>query len=351
MKLPDIVGKKHKYKHNDFDKETFHLKSTVMYGKSKTGKSFLLNELLKQLADEFFLMLCFAETAEIDKDFPMTKYTPYPCIYKGLYMEKLASIFAIAEKKMSIYRMCRELDRLEEAAKIVKKINNTPRYAKIIKAIRKQKSIMSSAENKSELVEAEERIIGLYRVMMNETRIFVKQNKIDLSEFEPDYTICITQCKLNPYILIVFNDLGDEIKNLSKKDRAVLDGFFNKGRHFGITIVLLLQNPQQLSKSQRQLVNNNIFTTTEAINQYVECVAGGRELRKKIDDAVECIVTADERRMPKDKQYSKILIADGDIQFVRGDKMGEQVIVGKPRFHEAVSHITAKPESKIIDFI
>jgi hypothetical protein len=148
----------------------------------------------------------------------------------------------------------------------------------------------------------------------------------------------------------VFNDLGDEIASLNKKDRGILESFFNKGRHFGITIVILLQNPQQISKVARQSVSNNIFTTTDVCYQYIDCISGGNSLKKKADDAIECIVTADERRMAKDRQYYKILMTDGEFQYLKADKMGEQVPVGKRRFHEAMKFVELRPESRLDGF-
>jgi hypothetical protein len=352
MEFQDIIGKKHRYKHNNFRKDTFFLKSTVMYGMSGTGKSFLLNEYLKSLRDEFYFMLCFSETAEVDKMFPMNKYTPFPCIYKGLDVEKLQMIIETAEKRMSIYRMCREIDRLDEAAMILfkifeKSVSMTERWKKLMKAVKRCKRKIEGAEDRCVVVSIEDEIVGLYRILMNEGRMFIKTNNIDISSYPNEYIICITQVKLNPYVLIVFNDLGDEISSLNKKDRGVLESFFNKGRHMGITIIILLQNPQQISKVARQSVNNHIFTTTDVFYQYIDCISGGSALKKKAADAVEAIINTDEKKQPKDRQYFKILMSGGDIQFVKGDKMGEQFPVGKKRFRKVMEYVEIKPENRI----
>jgi phosphatidate phosphatase PAH1 len=114
----------------------------------------------------------------------------------------------------------------------------------------------------------------------------------------------------------------------------------------GITVVILLQNPFQISKQARQAINNHIFTTTEVFQQYIESIPGGNILKKKAGDAIEAIVGQDEKRAPKDRIYSKIILNGDDIEYVTADKMGTQYPVGCARFRSIMDIVEIRPESR-----
>lgn len=354
--MEDILGKKGvRYKHNAFTKSTFHCKSTMLYGKSGTGKSYLLNELLAKLKDEFLMMLCFSATADVDKMFPMYAYTPHPCIFEGLDIGKFEEIMETATKRMAKYRASRELVNLVKSAKVLKEVYSSRgdkralnSYNAIMKAInRYQKEVIDVCDNKDDITNATDNIVGMYRILMLSGKTYIKKNSVDLEKYAEEQLLCIKYVKLNPYILIVLNDLGDEIGALAKKDRTVFEAFFNKGRHMGITTVILLQNPYQISKQARQAVNNHIFTTTDVFQQYIESIPGGNILKRKAGDAIESIVGQDEKRAPRDRIYSKILLNGDTIEYVTADKLGTQYPVGKPSFRKIMEAIEIKPESRI----
>ena len=352
--MDDIVGKKGvRYKHNAFTRKTFHCKSTIMYGRSGTGKSYLLNEMLARMQDDFLMMLCFSATAEVDKMFPMNTYTPHPCIFEGLDIDKFLQIMEASTKRMSKYRASRDIANLPKSAEVLRDIYSSrvdksamSKYNTIIKAINKyQAEVVDVCDNKDDITAATDTIVGMYRLLMLAGKSYIKRHNVDLKKYTDEQLICIKYVKINPYVLVVLNDLGDEINSLCKKDRTIFESFFNKGRHMGITIVILLQNPFQISKQARQAINNHIFTTTEVFQQYIESIPGGNVLKKKAGDAIDSIVGQDEKRATKDRTYAKILLNGDDIEYVTADKLGTQFPVGKPSFRRLIETLEIRPES------
>jgi hypothetical protein len=301
------------------------------------------------------MMLCFSATAEVDKMFPMYAYTPHPCIFEGLDINKFGEIMEAATKRMSKYRASREVANLVNSTRVLKEIyisrgdkRALAVFNTVIKAIKKhQVEVIDACDNKDDITNATDTIIGLYRLLMLSGKTYIKKHSVDVQKYSEEQLLCIKYVKINPYVLVVLNDLGDEISALSKKDRMIFEAFFNKGRHMGITIVILLQNPFQISKQARQAINNHIFTTTEVFHQYIESIPGGNVLKRKAGDAIDAIVGQDEKRAPKERIYSKILLNGDDIEYVTADKLGTQYPVGRPSFRRMMESVEIKPESRV----
>ncbi|MAR56914.1 MAG: hypothetical protein CMM93_07000 [Rickettsiales bacterium] len=329
------------YDYQPFTVKMFLNRSTIFYGESGTGKSYLLNDYLKVLANEVFCMIAISRTGHTDKSFPLTEYTPTPLIYTRLNPEILESIYKAAEKRAEIYREVNKIENLEKGLKVILDVykknddylyKKTRNYAQSIRKYRKKH--YSNAESKNEKLKAEVTLVKMYRYLLKKGYKYISDNKIDLLEaYSESDLISVIFCKLNPNILILFNDVGDDVKTMKKAHQAYISNLFSMGRHLCITVCFLLQNITQVDPGIRKNANINIFTEERVINAIVDSNKLKHE-RKRFEDAAKTIIVEDMKKPPNQRTYTKILYdkESGSIKYVKADKLGEQTMVGDKHF-------------------
>jgi hypothetical protein len=137
-----------------------------------------------------------------------------------------------------------------------------------------------------------------------------------------------------PYNAIVMNDLTEEYISLSKKEKDVFKSILNKGRHFGITLIMLIHTWNGFGTDIRNSAHNIIFTVSSLATTFAE----GQKLkgaeRRVFDDAIEAIITRD-RALPDDqRKYTCVLFDRHQLKYsyIQADPKGKQIYVGVPYF-------------------
>jgi hypothetical protein len=140
----------------------------------------------------------------------------------------------------------------------------------------------------------------------------------------------LTYICYNRNIGIVLNDLTDEFTQLSKKDVCEFGKIFNKGRHVGITFIMLIHKFDGIATNIRNSTNNLIFTGCELAYTYTSLHGIRGENLKSFTNAINGIIKQD-RDLPKEKRnYSCLLFIRDSMgfQYLCADKRGRQVFVG-----------------------
>jgi len=355
-KYPDIKGKLGTYPFNPFSEDVIKCRTNLVLGTTGSGKSFIVNEMLTKNKDNFKCCVCLSGTAEADDYFPMEGYTSRCLIRDRLDIPWLNRVFAEIEKNWNIYKRARSLPILRDGLRLLNHIYATRKDRKMLERLRlyshtlglwekKLKKMEKDEVPKHEYKACEKILSNLYRYVMAEGNKYIEKNEVCLDEYRNEALIPIRMVRFNPYILILINDLGDEIKNLSGKEKLVFEQICNKGRHFGLTLIILLQNLIQAPKSIRGSFHNYIFTTNAAIEEYLEV---DKSMRKPLRDAVDCIVNPDQSLPESKKKYYRILFSrlTGKIYYTYSDAHGKQCRVGNKKLLKVLDHISADPLDK-----
>lgn len=360
MQRPDIKNGADVFKYTAFTKEIFLGKSTVFYGPSKTGKSYLLNEYITGLAKYFYAAIVFASTANTDKEFPMTKYTPAPLIHDGLDMGKLRAIAKAAKERMEYFQASRELENLKKSARVLRSIyknNNAIKELsdlnRNLKSIAKYKTDnVDNCDSKASKIKAEETIIEIYLYILKRGKIFIDKNNIDITIYSNEDLLSLVFCRLNPNLLLIFNDVGDHVKGLNKSDKLFFETMFTRGRHDGLTIAYLAHSTTHLTPESRTSAHVNVFTTEDLIEEYVDrCKM--KFMKRKLSSAAEAIMKPDELLPPNQKKYNKIVFSkeDSSIYYVQANKMGEQVMIGNEKMVKLLQGIQIEKRGELMQGI
>lgn len=337
VKQEFIAYKNNKYYYNDFDPKTFLSKTTIIPGTSGSGKSFMLNSILRSISKHVSTLMVFSGTAEADKSFPMDRYTHPSLIYNTLDVDALRKAVDKAAELVGNYRRLTELSVLEATANYLDR-----RYSKYTTSSMKRKYIRIN-EKKEEFRQQEEptkpiidrykdELTELYKSYVTAYKLIIIKRGIIVS----NTTVCevLRYIQFIPYSAIVLNDLTDEYANLSNKEKGVFNAILNKGRHFGITLIMLIHTWNGFGTQVRNSAHNIIFTTSAMASTYSTLQKmKGSELRM-FNDAVEGIISRD-RSLPADERKYTCVLFDRPMMkcyCIKADPRGKQVYVGIPYF-------------------
>ena len=355
-KYPDIKGKVGTYPYNGFTEDVIKCRTTAIVGTTGSGKSFILNEILTSCKDVFKCCSVLSGTADADDYFPMDGYSSRCLIRDKLDIPWLNRVFNEVEKNWTIYKRARSLPVLRDGLRLLNHIYVSRGDKKMLSRLKlyshtlglwekKLKRMDKNEVAKHEYKGCEKTLINLYRYVMAEGNMYIEKNEVCLDEYKNEALLPIRMVRFNPYVLIVINDLGDEIKNLTGKEKLVFEQICNKGRHFGLTLIILLQNLIQAPKSIRGSFHNYIFTTNAAVEEYLEV---DKSMRKPLRDALDCIVNPDQSVPESKKKYYRILFSrlTGKIYYTHSDAHGKQYRVGNKKLLKVLDHISADPLDK-----
>lgn len=328
-----ITHKGVRYEQNMFDYRTFLCKNTVIAGTSGTGKSYLLNDILRCLSPHVLQLKVYSGTADEDRLFPMYNYTNRSSIKKVLDVPDIKRIFDKASELTSMYNRCTDFRVLEKTCKFL--LEKYPNYEsskakefmlrinKIDRQIEKSQrlTLEETGNYKDQLSKLYKKYITEYKKVLSKKGIQIKNAAIQR---------VLMFVNFNRNIVIVLNDLTDEFSQLTKQERGEFEKIFNKGRHMGITFIMLIHKWDAVGTNIRNSAQNVIFTGTELAHSFTTLQGIRGANLKTFTNAIEGVIARD-RELPKEERRYSCLLYDKDMlkfSFLCADPRGKQVFVG-----------------------
>lgn len=331
---------KFSYTKNNFDPKVFLGKTTVIAGISGSGKSFVLNSIIAAIAPHIRSLSIYSGSAETDKFFPMKNYTDPRLIKTTLDIEALQTCIDTASELMGKYREIMNPIYLERASKKLilqyKPYFNTE-WANIqcgAQAITKIKDEFRHLPDpsKDDIEAYKDKLVAKYKTILALMKKCLTKYKIEPKD--QSLVLVLSCVTFNPDIAIVINDLTDEYDALSKAQKGVVNGILNKGRHSGITFIILIHTWNAFGTTIRNSTPVIIFTGSELLISYVNLQKIRGAESKLFHSANDAIIVQD-RALPKEeRQYSCVLYLRNEhtFQYIQADKKGKQVYAGKKYF-------------------
>lgn len=337
-----ITFRNNKYQRNNFDPKTFLGKTTVIPGTTGSGKSFMANSILYAIAPYVSTLTVFSASAENDKSFPMNRYTHPSLIYKRLDLNILQNHLDKSEEITGRYNSYTELPILKAAAIYLDK--RYPKYIsrvmKLIKVkidnlkneLKKLKDAAKPVKDKvlEEISVLYKRYLTLFKLILIKHEVFIENLEVVKVLQYVDYII---------YSVILINDLTASYSALTKKERSIFDDIIDRGRHSGITLIMLIHSWSGFGTNIRNSPHNIIFTNVELANSYVSLQKLKGSDSRAFNDAIEGIISKD-RALPDDQKKYNCILYDrprSTFYFIRADPRGKQTYVGIPYFNKITS--------------
>lgn len=269
----------------DKSHEYFLNKSTILYGASGSGKSTIMLEMLKLLQPYIPNGFVFAPTSDVNDTFTGTIHDK--AIFKTVDIKKLERLWTHQEGATKLYKSVNDLKvlrhlfirlagpRIRHQADIV-----TNRAETLLAKNEEDPSINFSEkkQNRMDIVAYRDKFLNrLYKMVIRSGK--KRLLKMDLTDLEK-YTIAYLD--FNPNMLIVMDDCGAQLKAFQKSE--IMKNILFMGRHFNITLILVLQDDKGLDSEIKKNAFVSIFTTDQVARAYFTRQANnfGKALQKRV---------------------------------------------------------------------
>lgn len=234
-------------------------KSIVIYGKSNSGKTVIVKNILKVLKDYIPVPIVISPTEPSNRSYE--KFVDKTLIHYDLGVSTkneeglLDKLWEWQSMRASIYNKVNKFDvikslynriRNDETDKIIKKIEDKKRQAISTAAFAKHDEVSTTFN---------ELITKFLQKQIIAKKHILETYKSTLSE---DELYSLTYINLNPRLVIIFDDCAAELKPHFGK--PIFRKIFYQGRHSYITSIFCNQDDTDLPTNLRKNVAVNIFT-------------------------------------------------------------------------------------------
>ncbi|GFR88150.1 BA71V-B354L [Elysia marginata] len=257
-------------------------RTTVIYGPSKTGKTVIVKNIMKQVYDHIEQVLLVAPTEPSNRSYAgfvdpslihYRMYLPDPTDKRDTEfkaaMRFLETVYKRQEMMAAIYTRANSLDTLSE---LYSRLSHTKRgrgdhhiaslqrmRRRVIDGVRRQYAC-NLGQSDQKVKEADEKfekmLILVYKKFLtpNIESLWKEQ---DLNENE---RCCLYYLHFNPRLLLIFDDCAAQLKPFFNKE--IFRKLFYQNRHSFITMIICCQDDTDLPTNLRKNAFISIFTET-----------------------------------------------------------------------------------------
>jgi hypothetical protein len=256
----------------DLNYDRFLDKTSILYGETGTGKSFVMVAILAELKPHVDQIIVISPTDRQNHTYDKG-IVPLPCIHYTISAQLLDDIWDRQEALASVYTkannpkvLCALFGRIKnshKACSIISDINSKLRtYEKEVREVDyNELSIRGKIEDMEK--ECKRLIIHIYKHYINENRRYLEELELCADEL---YSLRFLN--LNPRMVIIFDDCTDLLRKF--KTHRVMQKIFYQGRWALITALIACHTDKALDPELKKNAAVSMFTGEAAANAYFE---------------------------------------------------------------------------------
>lgn len=273
-----------------FDYRDFLDRTTVLYGGSGSGKSFMTVDIMYHLRPHIPQVIVVSPTDPVNRTYsnglvrtPLIHYT----LTEGLLLkiwerqEALSAVYARANEFATLQKLFVRLN-IPHVNSMVEKVHSckADNVAKVQEQFADNKQVCAK-----KITEIEEKFKEFITLIYKH---FIGKHARELRAMNlaPDERHALKYLHFNPRMLIVFDDCSADFKTIkSARGKAVLGKMFYQNRHVFLTIIMGIHDDKLIDSELRKNSYMNVFTTHQSAHAYF-CKASNAfplEVRKQID--------------------------------------------------------------------
>lgn len=297
-------------KHYDVYKD----KIILLYGKTNSGKSTILLEILFLLKDIISIPIVFSPTNHADKEFD--DIIPDDFIYRDVNIEKLEEIWAKQEERTILYDIANDITVLKS---LFDKLANDHEKHQIKRIVNRTNDALKDLDENRHIdrgiKKSEKRDIEKRRnkVLKKLFKYQIRRNKNRLLEMEldKDEKIAVEYVDFNPRIVIIFDDCMSTARKWDKEE--IVKKLFYEGRKYYITQIYTLQDDHGIPPDLRKNAMYSIFTSSNVANKFFETSSNGicRDEKKEAKKIIPIIFNDKSGHPPL---YQKLVYNDSSSE-------------------------------------
>lgn len=274
-------------------------RTTVIYGETGTGKSFVVIDILYQLRNYVDQIIVFSPTNRQNRTY--SGVVPQAMIHYTITKEILDSLWERQEGLSDVYMRANDPDVL---LSLFNRIRNWTGDAQAIiadidaKLQQREEEVKDTAGDDPGAVALAGSKIEDMRQQYNEmltliykrwiTKNYDKFTHMNLSSAE-EYSLRLLN--LNPCIVVVFDDCTDLLKKF--KNHPVIQKIFNQCRHVRVTAIIACHTDKALEPEHKKSAFVSIFTEDLCARAYFtrDSCSMSKEGKQRANDAIKTTFT------------------------------------------------------------
>lgn len=256
-----------KWFNNDYN--CFLNKTSIIYGRTQSGKSTIIDEIMFLLKDYIAIPFVICQSSITISSSPYFGKLPNNCIKSGVTKEWLENFMEMQKGKAAIYKTANDIKTLKNLFNKIKTSESGEaeaaiqqygeRYVRNISAnvrldFGQKRDQITNINNIQEL-----HLVTLYKKSIRKNKFTLENN----STLAPDERCCVNYLDFNPNTMLIFDDCAASFKKWVKESTSIKEMFYN-GRHYYITQIISSQDDKELESELRKNALVSIFTTQQA---------------------------------------------------------------------------------------
>ncbi len=288
--------------------KNFLQRTTLLYGRTKSGKSVIIEEIMYLLKSHIPTIFVISPTNAANGTY--TDKVPPQCIKKELNAEWLEKLLT---RQKHISEMCRTADKIEILKNLFDKISTEQEMVLEKSAIKKahdsviyiDSSSMEFNNKKKQkaqiLADRDALLKKLYKASIRNNKVSLEKN----SSLTKTQQAALQFLDVNPNVLLIFDDCASTFKKLYKKTTAIKEIFY-EGRWYNFTTIISAQDDKEIDSELRKNALISVFTTAQAATANFERASNGYPKHEKLRAKVctETVFKQDENDV---KHFQKLV--------------------------------------------
>ena len=302
---------------NWFEKNhKFYLnKTTIIYGRTNSGKSTIIDEIMFLCKDYVPIIFVVAPTNSSNNAY--TNKIPSQCILKDLDVEWLDKLLTRQKNSAGAYINANKLDILKKLFDKVSDNNSQEIELSIVKKANSSIIYLEESDidfsnkkmQKSQILEERDLILKkIYKTT-------IRYNKIKLendTQLTKSQKAALSFLDFNPNIMLILDDCASKFKSLYKKSSAIKEIFY-EGRHYFFTTIISSQDDKEIDSELRKNTTISIFTTAQSATSNFERASNGYPKHEKLKSKL-CTDVVFKQDFNDLKHYRKLVYTQNESE-------------------------------------
>ena len=288
-------------------------KTTIVYGRTGSGKSIIIEEIMKLC--QMFVPSIFVIAPTNSSNNAYTNKVPAQFIKKDLDITWLEKLLERQKNSANAYNNANNLEILKSLfnyisddtsqsleLSIIQKAKNAVGY------IESSNITFASKKNQKTQINTERDTIlrKLYKTTIRFNKVELEQRK-DLDKLEWG---AIEYLDFNPNVILILDDCASKFKKMYKKSSAIKEIFY-EGRHYFFTTIISSQDDKEIDSELRKNTSVSVFTTAQSATSNFERTSNGypKHERLRAKACTEGVFKQDENDI---KHHQKLVYVQGE---------------------------------------
>jgi hypothetical protein len=288
--------------------KNFLNKTTIIYGRTNSGKSTIIDEIMFLCKD--FIPTVFVVAPTNSSNNAYTNKIPPQFIHKELDCEWLDKLLKRQKNSSAAYINANKLEILKTLFDKVSDDTTTILEESIIK--KAHSSILTVEDSNIEfihkkkqksqiLIDRDDMLRKLYKTTIRFHKVSL-ENMDGISKTEK---AALSFLDFNPNVMLILDDCASTFKKMYKKSSAIKEIFY-EGRHYFFTTIISSQDDKEIDSELRKNTTISVFTTAQSATSNFERTSNGYPKHEKMraKTCIESVFKQDDNDL---KHYQKLV--------------------------------------------